>query len=230
MLGRMGDAPRGGGAAMLDGLAEGAFGGVRSGWGERRAGYLAAKRAMDLGGAVLLLLPLALAALVLLLLNPWLNRGGLFFVQTRMGQDGRPFRAWKFRSMTAAPQIARGAFDALDSHRITPLGGLLRKTRLDELPQVLNVLKGEMSLIGPRPDFFDHARIYVEEVPGYRERHAVRPGISGLAQVEVGYVDGLDGLRAKVAADLYYVRHASLRLDLYITWRTLRVVLGAKGA
>ncbi|TNC46865.1 sugar transferase [Rubellimicrobium rubrum] len=211
-------------------VGSGQVGSGQIGSGRSRAGYLWVKRAGDVLGALVLLAPLGLVALLLVVLNPWFNRGGLFFVQTRMGQGGQPFQAWKFRSMTDATQVARGAFDALDRHRITPLGGLLRRTRLDELPQVLNVLQGEMSLIGPRPDFFDHARVYAEQVPGYRERHTVRPGISGLAQVEVGYVDGLDGLHAKVAADLHYVRHASLRLDLWIACRTLRVVLGAKGA
>jgi lipopolysaccharide/colanic/teichoic acid biosynthesis glycosyltransferase len=195
-----------------------------------RSAYGIAKRGFDVAGALVLLVPLLLAALVLLVLNPALNRGGLFFVQERMGRGCRPFRAWKFRTMAAASAIERGAFDPLDRHRITPLGQLLRRSRVDELPQVLNVLRGEMSLIGPRPDYYPHACVYAEQVPGYRERHAVRPGISGYAQTEVGYVDGLDGLRAKVAADLHYVRHASWRLDLWIAWRTLAVILGRHGA
>ena len=197
----------------------------------RRAwGYALAKRGFDLLGAGVLLLPLALAALVLLGLNPWLNRGRLFFVQERMGQHGRPFRALKFRTMAAAAAIERGAIDPLDRHRITPLGHLLRRARVDELPQVLNVLRGEMSLIGPRPDYLPHAQVYCDTVPGYRERHAVKPGISGYAQTEVGYVDGPEGVRAKVEADLHYVRNAGLRLDLWIAWRTLAVVLGRQGA
>lgn len=188
------------------------------------------KRVFD-GVLCLALVPsLALVALCLLVLNPWLNRGPLFFVQERMGRGCRPFRAWKFRTMAPAPEVGRGAWDALDEHRITPLGRWLRRTRLDELPQLWNVLRGEMSLIGPRPDFLPHALVYLAEVPGYRERHAVRPGISGLAQTELGYVDGPDGVRAKVALDLHYVRHASPTLDLWIAWRTLHVVLGRQGA
>jgi lipopolysaccharide/colanic/teichoic acid biosynthesis glycosyltransferase len=193
-------------------------------------GYLAAKRAFDLVGVLLLVPALLAVALALALGNPVLNRGPLLFRQERMGQGGRPFRVWKFRSMAAAPEVARGPFDALEAHRITPLGQLLRQTRLDELPQVLNVIRGEMSLIGPRPDYYPHACVYAEEVPGYRARHALRPGISGLAQIEVGYVEGREGIRRKVAADLYYLRHASLRFDLWIAWQTLRVVLGRKGA
>ncbi|EYD75076.1 putative glycosyltransferase [Rubellimicrobium mesophilum DSM 19309] len=201
--------------------------------GGRRAGagraYPLAKRGFDLVGAGLLLVPLALAALALLALNPWLNRGRLFFVQERMGRHGRPFRAWKFRTMAAAP-IERGAFDPLDRHRITPLGQLLRRARVDELPQALNVLKGEMSLIGPRPDYYPHALVYADTVPGYRDRHAVKPGISGLAQTELGYADGPDGIRAKVQADLLYVRTASLALDLRIARKTLAVILHRQGA
>jgi lipopolysaccharide/colanic/teichoic acid biosynthesis glycosyltransferase len=93
----------------------------------------------------------------------------------------------------------------------------------------LNVLRAEMSLIGPRPDLFDHACVYVQTVPDYADRHQVMPGISGLAQTEVGYVDGIEGIQHKVAADLYYISHASLRLDLWIAWRTLCVIVGRKG-
>ena len=211
-------------------LGSSSTGSVRAGRGPTSFRYLASKRAFDLIGSLLLLPALVLAALVLLLLNPFLNRGVLLFSQERMGQDSRPFRAWKFRSMSAAPDIQRGAFDALDSHRITRLGGILRKTRVDELPQVWNVVRGEMSLIGPRPDYYPHALVYAEQVPGYRARHVVKPGISGYAQTEVGYVDGPDGVRAKVAADLHYVRHASFRFDLWIAWRTIRVVFGGQGA
>jgi lipopolysaccharide/colanic/teichoic acid biosynthesis glycosyltransferase len=191
--------------------------------------YPVVKRLFDLCGAVVLLMPLALATLALCLLNPLLNRGSLFYVQERMGRGGQPFNAWKLRTMVAAEQIERGAFDPLERDRITPLGQILRRSRLDELPQVVNVLRGEMSLIGPRPDYYPHALVYVDTVPGYRERHAVKPGISGLAQTEVGYVDGPEGVRAKVAADLHYVRHACLRLDLWILWRTLAVVLRRQG-
>ena len=227
MLGSLRDTPPAGGAEAFV-----AFPAPRPRRAERAAarGYRWAKRGFDLAGALLLLGPLALAALALVALNPWLNRGRLVFVQERMGQHGRPFRAWKFRTMTAAPAIARGAFDPLDRDRITLLGRILRRARIDELPQVVNVLKGEMSLIGPRPDYYPHALVYADTVPGYRERHAVRPGISGYAQTEVGYVDGPEGLRAKVDADLHYVRHATWRLDLWIAWRTLQVVLTRQGA
>jgi lipopolysaccharide/colanic/teichoic acid biosynthesis glycosyltransferase len=196
----------------------------------RSPAYLATKRAFDLLGVLLLIPALLAAGSVLLLLNPALNRGRLLYRQERMGRNCQPFWAWKFRSMTEAPEMLRGAFDGLETHRITPLGQFLRKTRIDELPQLINVLRGEMSLIGPRPDYYPHACIYLDEVAGYRERHAMRPGITGLAQIKVGYVDGLEGVRKKVAADLIYLRSASLRTDLWITWQTALVVLGRKGS
>ena len=223
-------------------------------WAEGRyRRYRRFKRGFDLAVCVLFLLPPLLALMgLLLVLNPWLNRGPLFFVQPRMGQGCRPFRAWKLRTMAPPRGVAggaggpdgpngaegaggpdgpggRGAFDALERDRITPLGRWLRLSHLDELPQVLNVLRGEMSLIGPRPDFLPHARVYLEHLPGYRERHAVLPGISGLAQTELGYVDGIEGLKAKIAHDLHYVRHAGPALDMRIAGRTVLAVLGGQG-
>lgn len=187
------------------------------------------KRAFDVIGAVLLLIPLAVFAILLCALNPFLNRGPVLFVQKRMGYHCRPFTALKFRTMTAGPGLTRGAFDGLETERITGLGRFMRRTRIDELPQIINVLRGEMTLIGPRPDSYEHARVYLHVVPGYRERHQIVPGISGFAQTEVGYVDGLDGVHRKVAADLHYIAHATLRFDLWITWRTLVVVFGQRG-
>ena len=106
---------------------------------------------------------------------------------------------------------------------------MTRSTRLDEVPQFFNVLRGEMSLIGPRPDYLPHARVYLETIPGYRARHRVLPGISGLAQTEVGYAQGIDATRRKVDADLIYIGNASISLDLWLTWRTIRTVLLGKG-
>lgn len=188
------------------------------------------KMLFDLSVSVLLLFPLTFIALVPLVLNPFFNKGPLIFLQSRMGQDCRAFIAIKFRTMSTEPACSRGAYDALETDRISALGRLLRKSRIDELPQIINVLRGEMSLIGPRPDAFAHAAVYIRQVPGYARRHQVLPGISGYAQTEVGYVDGLADLHRKVAADLYYLKHASFGFDLWITWRTVCVVLGRKGS
>jgi lipopolysaccharide/colanic/teichoic acid biosynthesis glycosyltransferase len=188
------------------------------------------KRGFDIVVGLVLLMVMVSVAIILLILNPFLNAGPLFYRQERMGRDCRPFTAIKFRSMLPADRIERGPFDALESHRITRLGQTLRKTRLDELPQVINVLKGEMSLIGPRPDYIEHARTYVDAVPGYRQRHAVRPGISGYAQIKVGYAEGLDSVRRKVEADLHYISNPSIRFETWIAWRTLMIVVLRKGS
>jgi lipopolysaccharide/colanic/teichoic acid biosynthesis glycosyltransferase len=192
--------------------------------------FSVAKRVVDVVGSLLLLPALFTVGLVIFALNPFYNNGPLFFVQSRMGRDCKEFRAYKFRSMRASAAVERSADAPLEKERITPLGGFMRKSRIDELPQIINVLRGEMSLIGPRPDYFDHAVEYLEKIPGYRERHAVRPGISGLAQTELGYIEGLDATRRKVQADLYYITHMSFALEVWIFWRTLRFVARRGGA
>jgi len=188
------------------------------------------KRAFDWAVALMLTVPLAFCAFGLLILNPFLNKGPLIFRQERMGLGCRPFTAYKFRSMSTHTTRSRGAFDALETDRITKLGRWLRRFRIDELPQIINVLRGEMSMIGPRPDSYAHACVYVREIPGYRDRHQVLPGITGLAQTQIGYVDGLEGIQRKVAADAHYIRHASMAFDFWITWRTLGVIMARRGS
>ena len=122
------------------------------------------KAAFDVVLSLVLLAPLTAIAIFLAAANPFFNAGPLVFRQTRMGQDCRPFTALKFRTMAADRRNARGAFDALEVHRITTFGRFLRRTRLDELPQIINVLRGEMSLIGPRPDSYDHACVYLKQM------------------------------------------------------------------
>lgn len=196
--------------------------------------YTIQKRFFDLFLSVFLLALMLPIAVILFVINPLFNKGPLFFLQERMGQDCQPFTAWKFRSMTVVADKhsgtgSRGPFDPLDRDRITPLGNFLRKSRIDELPQVVNIFRGEMSLIGPRHDAYRHALTYVDEVPGYRERCSVLPGITGLAQITVGYVEGREGLDQKVNADLRYRNRASMWLDLWITKRTVGIVLGLRG-
>ena len=155
------------------------------------------KRLLDVATS-LMLLPLLVCFIILLfLLNPFFNPGGIFYSQIRMGRDCRAFKLIKFRTMRADNSCPRKFNDPLEVSRITKLGRLMRKSRIDELPQILNVLKGEMSLIGPRPDFFSHGRVYVRTVIGYRDRYRVRPGISGLAQVQLGYAEGTDATVSK---------------------------------
>lgn len=189
------------------------------------------KRAFDLCISFFLLLPITvLSAMVLLILNPIWNRGPLFYAQERMGRGCIPFTAYKFRSMRPAETVARSADCPLEEDRITHLGRFIRKTRIDELPQIINVMRGEMSLIGPRPDYIVHARQFLKEIPEYRHRHNVRPGISGWAQVELGYIEGTEATREKVMADLHYIANASFALEARIIWRTVSVILNRAGA
>lgn len=191
--------------------------------------YFAVKRAFDIVFSLALLPVMAIVAGLCLVLNPVFNPGPLFYAQPRMGRDCRAFMAVKFRTMRPVTKVARGVDDPVEADRLRPLGRFLRRTRIDELPPILNVLRGEMSLIGPRPDYFHHARRFVRLVPGYRERHSVRPGISGLAQVEIGYAQGGEATLTKVNRDLLYIRNVGFRMDAWVFWRTLRVVFGAKG-
>lgn len=186
------------------------------------------KRIFDVTFSILLLPIVLVVLIVLILVNRVSNRGSVFFCQSRMGKDCVPFTAIKFRTMTASGQ-ARAVNEPLETDRITPLGAFMRQTRIDELPQIFNVLRGEMSLIGPRPDYYDHACIYVSKIPGYRERHAVLPGISGLAQTEIGYVEGIAQTRRKVQVDLHYIANRSFRLEAWILWRTLLTVTARTG-
>lgn len=196
-------------------------------------GYRIFKRLFDLVLSIFVLLPiLAIVCVALVILNPIFNRGGrLFYKQERMGFQCRPFITYKLRSMVDAEAGAkRTANCPLEKDRITPLGAFLRKSRLDELPQIWNVVKGEMSLIGPRPDQYDHALEYREEIDGYADRHAVKPGISGLAQIKVGYVESTEATRRKVSMDAYYIAHRNIRMELSIFWQTIWVMLRRAGS
>ncbi len=186
------------------------------------------KRIFDIVVSVLLLPALVATGLLLLFLNPTMNRGPLIYVQIRMGRDCRAFRLLKFRTMISS-SARRGPNDPVEADRITALGRFLRKTRIDELPQILNVLKGQMSLIGPRPDAFSHAKTFRRRIPEYRARHLVRPGISGLAQVDHGYAEGVDATREKARLDLVYIETACVRRDAEIFVKTLRTILRQAG-
>jgi lipopolysaccharide/colanic/teichoic acid biosynthesis glycosyltransferase len=131
--------------------------------------------------------------------------------------------------MKPVDHIARSAQDPLETDRITSLGYFLRRFRADELPQIINVLKGDMSLIGPRPDLFEHASAYLATVPHYRWRHRIRPGISGLSQVKLGYAVGDSDTRHKARIDCYYIDNLSVRMEAWVFLHTLRVVFGLKG-
>ena len=186
------------------------------------------KRVTDLLLCALLVAPTGCAALVLAALNPWLNPGPLVFRQTRVGQHNRLFVMYKFRTMQ--PGVGPASFADTQTHRIGRFARALRQYRIDELPQIWNVMKGEMSLIGPRPEQPEFVRDYVARLPGYPLRHAVRPGLSGLSQVLHGYTSDLTGTRQKLAYDLRYISQSGFRMEGYVMWRTLVTVLTGFGA
>ena len=183
------------------------------------------KRLGDLVGALLALVLLAPLMLGIALLVSITSSGPVLFAQTRYGLDGRPFRMLKFRTMTVTEDGATPGLQQArrDDPRVTPLGRILRRWSLDELPQLLNVLAGTMSLVGPRPHAVDHNEHYRQLIPGYMQRHAFKPGMTGLAQVEGwrGETAELTAMARRVEADLRYQREWSLGMDLRILLRTL---------
>lgn len=187
------------------------------------------KRAIDVLLSVIALPIVTAIAMVIVVLNPFFNPGRLLFRQQRMGLDGKPFIAFKFRSMTEVSEIDRGPYDGIESDRITRLGSLLRRCRIDELPQFWNILKGEMSLIGPRPDYYPHAVVYCHDIPDYANRHLVRPGITGLAQVRSGYAECARSVAMKVSDDVTYIANASWTMELRIARDTVGVILSGFG-
>jgi lipopolysaccharide/colanic/teichoic acid biosynthesis glycosyltransferase len=187
------------------------------------------KRIFDIILSLVLLPLLFTIGIILIVFNLFLNPGKLIFIQKRMGKNCEIFYAIKFRSMTDIKKITRKYNDPIETNRITPLGGVLRKTRIDELPQILNVLKGDMSLIGPRPDYYEHALEYLENVEGYRERHTIRPGISGLSQIRLGYAETLEATSKKTSIDNYYIQNVGYIIELKIIFNTIIIIIRGLG-
>jgi exopolysaccharide biosynthesis polyprenyl glycosylphosphotransferase len=159
------------------------------------------------------------------------SSGPVLYRQLRVGLDGHPFTVYKFRSMRANAEAATGAvWASRNDPRITPVGRIIRKIRFDELPQLFNVLKGEMSLVGPRPERPEFVKALSERIPYYRQRHYVRPGITGWAQINHKYGDTLEDTVTKLEYDLYYIKNMSISLDAYIVFHTLKTMLLSRGA
>lgn len=188
------------------------------------------KRGLDLC-AVVLLAPflLLLASVVALIVIVDGGRPVLFW-QDRVGKDGNPFRMVKFRTMRQDAEKAGAAFASEGDPRVTRMGAFLRKFRLDELPQFWNVLKGDMSIIGPRPEQRQFVDEFEQHIPFYSMRHKVRPGITGWAQVMNGYAAGEAETREKLSYDLYYIKNFSPLLDLLVVLKTLRIIFTGFGA
>jgi lipopolysaccharide/colanic/teichoic acid biosynthesis glycosyltransferase len=195
-------------------------------------GYFYLKGLIDFIVA-LLLLPLALPLMGLIAIAIRLDsKGTILFRQKRVGHAGRPITVYKFRTMRAVDveDERRALMTDQDDDRITRIGGLLRKLRLDELPQIMNILKWEMSWIGPRPEASALSRWYTDEIPFYRYRHVVKPGITGWAQVNQGHVAEVDQVIEKLHYDFYYIKYFSPWLDVLIVFRTIKTMLTGFGS
>lgn len=189
-----------------------------------------AKRGMDIGLGVLGLIPLGLTIPLVAFANVLASPGPLFYKQVRVGKGGRLFEVIKYRTMHPNAEAKTGAVWASGNDpRVTPVGRFLRKSRIDELPQFLNVLRGEMSAVGPRPERPEFVADLAKVIPFYRARHAVKPGITGWAQVRFGYGNTVEAARIKLEFDLYYVRHAGFYLDALILLKTAAVMLKLQG-
>ncbi|MEI8371237.1 MAG: sugar transferase [Planctomycetota bacterium] len=181
----------------------------------QRADYFRWKVALDLAIACLLLIPVSIMIAILVLLVCMTSRGPGIYQQIRVGKHGRRFMIYKIRTMRVNAEAASGpVWTQSGDPRVTFLGVLLRKLHLDELPQLFNVLRGEMSFVGPRPERPEFVRVLSETVPRYRDRLLVRPGITGLAQINLPPDSDLMSVRRKVALDLDYIGHGNLWLDV----------------
>jgi lipopolysaccharide/colanic/teichoic acid biosynthesis glycosyltransferase len=219
------------GRVQIDHLSENSFGMLIPG-----RGYFYLKSLAD-WVAALIVAPLVLPVIVIVSILVRLDDGGpALFKQLRVGRAGAPFLVYKFRTMTSEPlpteesavhaALATSRFDP----RITRMGALLRKTRLDEIPQVLNILRGEMSWIGPRPEPEGLSPLFAASIPFYRYRYVVKPGITGWAQVNQGYVSGIDQIALKLQYDFYYIKNFSAWLDVLIFFKTLKTMFTGSGA
>jgi sugar transferase (PEP-CTERM system associated) len=156
--------------------------------------------------------------------------GPIFFKQTRVGLGGRNFSVYKFRTMRTDAEVAGAKWATKDDPRVTRIGKFMRKTRLDEVPQLWNVLSGDMGFVGPRPERPEFVPWLCEQIPYFNLRHMIRPGLTGWAQVRYGYGASLEQAREKLEFDLYYIKHMTLGLDLLIMFETVKTIIRRQGA
>lgn len=220
------------GRVQIEHLSENSFGSLLP-----ALGYRGVKRTIDIVASIVLLPILLPLLIVVALLVRASSPGPILFRQRRMGYRGVPFGMIKFRTMvvdqeaTTSDAAARHSAITRDADdRITRIGRFLRRSRIDELPQIVNILRGEMSWIGPRPEAVLLSAWYESELPFYAYRHIVRPGITGWAQVNQGHVAGLDDVHVKLHYDFYYIKFFSSWLDLLIALRTIGIMLTGFGA
>jgi len=193
--------------------------------------YAVTKRVMDIVGSVIALIILSPLMLLTAAMIKATSRGPVFFTQTRVGQDGKLFEIYKFRTMKVDAEKTTGPVWATkNDNRLIPAGKFIRKSRLDEIPQFINVIKGDMSIIGPRPERPVFVEKFKREISDYSKRLGVKPGITGLAQVWHHYDETIGDVRKKIKYDILYIKKMCLLTDLRILARTVLVVLTGAGA
>jgi exopolysaccharide biosynthesis polyprenyl glycosylphosphotransferase len=191
--------------------------------------YLSLVRFMEFLFSFIGLLLCVIFIPIIFIVNLFANKGALFYTQERVGKNGVVFEIYKFRTMVENSESNGVVFATSNDRRITPFGKMMRKSRIDELPQFFNVLKGDMAVIGPRPE----RPFFVEEIarvmPFYETRHVIKPGLTGWAQVNYSYGESIEESLVKLQYDLYYIKHRSIFLDLSITFKTITTVLFYRG-
>ena len=188
------------------------------------------KRYTDIAISILglaIILPVSLLIAMAIKLD---SKGPIFYKQDRVGEDGEIFNLFKFRSMRIDAEENGPVWAMVDDNRVTRVGGIIRKLRLDEIPQMINVIKGEMSFVGPRPERPFFVEKLTGEIPFYSHRHSIKPGITGWAQLYCPYGASKEDALEKLKYDLYYIKNMSLLMDLTIVLETIKVVLFGKGA
>jgi exopolysaccharide biosynthesis polyprenyl glycosylphosphotransferase len=197
----------------------------------RRRAVEATKRAFDVLCALTGLVLASPLMLMVAIANLLSSEGPLLYSQWRVGRNGRPFTLYKFRSMRNDAEEETGpVWSTENDPRVTRVGRFLRRTRLDELPQLWNVLKGDMSIVGPRPERPEFIEDLTRQIPYYSQRHAVRPGVTGWAQVRYNYAASVEDSLQKLQYDLFYVKHLSIAFDLFIVLETIKTVLVRSGS
>jgi exopolysaccharide biosynthesis polyprenyl glycosylphosphotransferase len=192
--------------------------------------YVVVKRILDII-LILITLPISIPLMLLTALAIKLeSKGNVLFIQNRIGQGGREFKIYKFRSMSINSEQDGAKLAQVGDARVTRVGKFIRKTRLDELPQFFNILRGDMSLIGPRPEQKVFVEQFNQSIPFYNYRHIVKPGLSGWAQVTQGYAGDANETQIKLEHDFYYIKHFSLSLDILIIFKTIKTIATGFGA
>jgi len=196
--------------------------------GPNRA-YRILKRILDIGTVIVTLPVTGVLALITALLVRLTSRGPIFYIQTRLGQSERPFTIVKFRSMVVNAEQNGAQWAGENDPRVTPFGRFMRKTRLDEIPQLINVLRGDMSVVGPRPERPEFVQELSRTIPHYHLRHLVKPGLTGWAQIKYRYGASAEDAAKKLMYDLYYVKNVSVVLDVKIALKTVLVIFKKAG-